>query len=194
MNKRDIVIIGGGAAGLVVASVASQLGLKVTLIEKEDKLGGDCLHHGCVPSKTLIRAARVAALMRRGNEFGLPGFQPQVDLGKVNDHVQSVIDHIQQHDDPQRFRGYGCEVIFGAAEFTDPHTVRVKQQVIHARRFVIATGSRPFIPPIEGLSQAGYLTNLDLFSLRELPERLVVLGVAPSALKWDRPSPVSAAG
>ncbi|NOY66813.1 MAG: FAD-dependent oxidoreductase, partial [Gammaproteobacteria bacterium] len=95
MSKRDLVIIGGGAGGLVIASVASQLGLKVTLIEKEEKLGGDCLHYGCVPSKTLIHAAKVASMMRRGKEYGLPSFQPEVDLGKVNDHVQSVIEHIQ---------------------------------------------------------------------------------------------------
>ena len=183
MSKRDLVIIGGGAGGLVVASVAAQLGLKVTLIEKENKLGGDCLHYGCVPSKTLIHAAKVASLMRRGNEFGLPSVEPRVDLGKVNDHVQSVIDHIQHHDDPERFRSYGCEVIFGAAEFIDPHTVRVNDQEIRGRRFVIATGSRPFIPPIEGLEEAGYLTNLDIFSLRELPPRLVVLGGGPIGLE-----------
>ncbi len=183
MSKRDLVIIGGGAGGLVVASVAGQLGLKVTLIEKEDKLGGDCLHYGCVPSKTLIQAAKVASLMRRGDEFGLPSLQPEVDLGKVNDHVGSVIEHIQHHDDPERFRGYGCEVIFGAAEFVDPQTVQVQGKAIHGRRFVIATGSRPFIPHIEGLEDAGYLTNLDLFSLRTLPPRLVVLGGGPIGLE-----------
>jgi pyruvate/2-oxoglutarate dehydrogenase complex dihydrolipoamide dehydrogenase (E3) component len=183
MKKRDLAIIGGGAGGLVVASVASQLGLKVTLIEKTDKLGGDCLHSGCVPSKTLIHAARVASLMRRGGEFGLESFDPQVDLGKVNDHVQSVIEHIQQHDDPERFRGYGCEVLFGAAEFEDAHTLRVDERTVHARRFVIATGSRPFVPPIEGLEEAGYITNEDLFSLRQLPARLVVLGGGPIGLE-----------
>lgn len=114
MSQRDLVIIGGGAGGLVVASVASQLGLKITLIEKAAKLGGDCLHHGCVPSKTLIHAARVAALMRRGPELGLPACEPDVDLGKVADHVQAVIDRIQVHDDPERFRGYGCEVLYMA--------------------------------------------------------------------------------
>jgi len=183
MSQRDLVIIGGGAGGLVVASVAGQLGLKVTLIEKEDKLGGDCLHYGCVPSKALIQAARVASLMRRGDTFGLPSVMPEVDLGQVNDHVRSVIEHIQQHDDPERFRGYGCEVIFGAAEFIDAHRVQVQDQQIRARRFVIATGSRPFVPPVEGLEEAGYLTNLDLFSLRTLPERLVVLGGGPIGLE-----------
>ena len=179
MAKRDLVIIGGGAGGLVVASVAAQLGLKVTLIEKHEKLGGDCLHSGCVPSKTLIRAAKVASLMRRGDEFGLDTHVPEVDLGRVNDHVQSVIDRIQLHDDPERFRGYGCEVIFGEAVFADPHTVRVNDQLIRGRRLVVATGSTPLVPPIDGLQQAGYLTNESLFSLRDLPRRLVVLGGGP---------------
>jgi len=188
MNKRDLVIIGGGAGGLVVASVAAQLGLKVTLIEKENKLGGDCLHYGCIPSKTLIHTAKVASLMRRGHEYGLPSIEPQVDLGKVNDHVQSVIDHIQHHDDPERFRSYGCEVIFGSAEFIDPYTVGVTSQPdhvqkIYGKRFVIATGSKPFIPPIKGLKESGYLTNLDIFSMRTLPPRLVVLGGGPIGLE-----------
>ncbi len=183
MNTRDLVIIGGGAGGLVVASVAAQLGLKVTLIEKEEKLGGDCLHYGCVPSKTLIQAAKVASLMRRGEEFGLPAVEPVVDLAKVNAHVKSVIEHIQPHDDPQRFRDYGCEVIFGTAEFIDPHTVRVNNEIINAKRFVIATGSRPFVPPIEGLQEAGYLTNIEIFSLQTLPERLLVLGGGPIGLE-----------
>ena len=183
MNERDLVIIGGGAAGLVVASVASQLGLKVTLIEKNEKLGGDCLHTGCVPSKTLIHTAKVASLMRRGGEFGLDALAPTVDLGKVNDHVQSVIDQIQLHDDPERFRAYGCEVLFGQAVFVDPHTVQVNERQIRARRLVVATGSTPLVPAIEGLEQAGYITNESLFSLRDLPRRLVVLGGGPIGLE-----------
>ena len=183
MSKRDLVIIGGGAGGLVVASVAAQLGLNVTLIEKRDKLGGDCLHYGCVPSKTLIHSARVAALMRRAGEFGLPACEPAVDLGRVVDHVQAVIDRIQVHDDPERFRGYGCEVIFGAATFIDVHNVQVDDRVIHGRRFVIATGSQPLLPPIEGLQDADCLTNETLFKLRELPQRLVVMGGGPVGLE-----------
>ncbi len=183
MKARDLVILGGGAGGLVVASVAAQLGLEVTLIEKAGKLGGDCLHYGCVPSKTLIHAARVASLMRRGPEFGLPACEEEVDLGKVADHVQSVIERIQVHDDPERFRSYGCEVLFGAATFTGPRKVQVNDQVIRGRRFVIATGSQPFVPPIEGLQDAGYLTNEDLFALRDLPRRLVVLGGGPVGLE-----------
>ncbi len=183
-EKKDLVIIGGGAGGLVVASVASQLGLNVVLIEKEKKMGGDCLHYGCVPSKTLIRSAKVASLMRRAQEFGLPIVEFDVDIVKINERVQSVIDKIQPHDDPERFRDYGCEVLMGeAAKFVDTRSVRVGDRVIRGRRFVIATGSRPFIPPIDGLEQVGYLTNLDIFTLRQLPPRLVVLGGGPIGLE-----------
>ncbi len=176
MSQRDLVVIGGGAGGLTIASVAAQLGLKVTLIEKEEKLGGDCLHFGCVPSKTLIKSAKVVALMRRATDFGLDAVNSKVDFGKVNDHVQSVIEHIQHHDDPERFRDYGCEVIFGHARFINSHSVQVNEIVIKAKRFVIATGSKPRIPSIQSLNEISYLTNLDIFSLRELPQRLIVLG------------------
>lgn len=176
MAKHDLVIIGGGTGGLIVTSVAAQLGLKVMLIERNEKLGGDCLHTGCVPSKTLIHAAKVASLMRRGSEFGLESVKPEVDLGRVSDHVQSVIDQIQPHDDPERFRDYGADVVFGHASFIDPHTVEVNGETIQARRFVIASGSSPFVPPIPGLEEVPYLTNESVFSLRELPSRLCVLG------------------
>jgi len=175
-NYRDLVIIGGGTGGLIVTSVAAQLGLRVTLIEHREKLGGDCLHTGCVPSKTLIHAAKVASLMRRGSEFGLDSMKHGIDLGKVSDHVQAVIEQIQPHDDPERFRDYGAEVIFGHAVFTDANTVEVNGQFIQGRRFIIASGSSPYVPPIAGLSGLPFHTNESIFSLRELPARLVVLG------------------
>ena len=124
-ERQDLIILGGGVGGLVIASVAGQLGRKVTLIEKSGSLGGDCLHYGCVPSKTLIESAKVASLMRRGEEFGLPQVIPRVDLSCVSKHVTDVIGAIQEHDDPERFRGYGCEVIFGSPRFLDPHRVEV---------------------------------------------------------------------
>ncbi len=183
MSEYDLVIIGGGAGGLVVASVASQLGLQVCLIEKENKLGGDCLHYGCVPSKTLIHTAKVAQQIRRAGDVGLPVSEPRVDMVAVNARIREVVEHIQQHDDPQRFRDYGCEVLFGAARFIDGHTVEVNAVRIRGKRFVIATGSRPFVPPIPGLEQAGYLTNIDMFSLPDLPPRLIVLGGGPIGLE-----------
>lgn len=186
MTQRDLVIIGGGAGGLVVASVAAQLGLEVTLIEKAPKLGGDCLHYGCVPSKTLLHTARVAHWMRHADRAGLAAVEPEVDMARVNARIRAVIEHIQQHDDPARFRDYGCEVIFGAARFVDAHTVEVDGQRIAGKRFVIATGSRPAIPSIPGLQEAGYLTNLDLFSLAERPRRLVVLGGGPIGLEMGQ--------
>jgi pyruvate/2-oxoglutarate dehydrogenase complex dihydrolipoamide dehydrogenase (E3) component len=182
-DRQDLVVIGGGAGGLVVASGAAQLGLKVTLIEKEPRLGGDCLHYGCVPSKSLIHAARVASLQRRGAEFGLASFDTVADLGKVNGYVQRVIAHIQQHDDPERLRAYGCNVIFGAPRFVDAHTLAINGQTLRGRRFVIATGSRPAIPAIEGLADTGYITHLDLFSLTALPPRLAVLGGGPIGIE-----------
>ncbi|MCC6611021.1 MAG: mercuric reductase [Burkholderiales bacterium] len=180
---RDLVVVGGGAAGLVVASGAAQLGLEVTLVEKEAQLGGDCLHYGCVPSKSLIHAAKVASLQRRGAEFGLAALDAKVDLGLVNGYVQRVIARIQKHDDPERFRSYGCEVLFGAPRFVDPHTLDIDGTTLRAKRFVIATGSRPAVPPIDGLAEAAYLTNLDVFSLDRLPARLVVLGGGPVGLE-----------
>nr|WP_301289542.1 mercuric reductase [Natronocella acetinitrilica] len=178
-----MIIIGGGVGGLVTSSVAGQLGLDVVLIERENKLGGDCLHYGCVPSKTLIRSAEVAHLTRRAGDFGIQAGEPVTDLGAVTDRVREVIESIQKHDDPERFRGYGVDVRFGEARFTGPHSVLVNGTELHGRRFVIATGSRPAIPPVPGLEEAGYLTNETIFGQRELPRRLGVLGGGPIGLE-----------
>ncbi len=179
-NKRqDLVILGGGVSGLIIASVAGQLGLKVTLIEKTDRLGGDCLHYGCVPSKTLIHSARVASLMRRGTEFGLPSVATEVDLNQVMQHVADVIETIQKHDDPERFRSYGCEVIFGRARFVDAHHVAIDGQNIAGRRFVIATGSSAAVPPVDGIKRIEFLTNETIFAHGRLPTQLLVLGGGP---------------
>ncbi len=183
MGQRDLVILGGGAGGLVVASVASQLGLAVTLIDKQPALGGDCLHYGCVPSKTLIHAARVAHLSRRAADYGIQTNVAPVDLARVMDGVRDVVGHIQKHDDPERFRSYGCEVLFGAASFKGAQTVEVAGRNIAARRFVIATGSRPFVPPIPGLAETGFVTNESVFSMQALPKRLTVLGGGPIGLE-----------
>lgn len=183
MKKQDLVVIGGGAGGLGVTSAAAQLGLKVTLIEKQAKLGGDCLHYGCVPSKTLIHSAKVAHLMRHADRFGLTSHAPEIDLKTINQHVQSVIDQIQVHDDPERFRSYGANVIFGDGQFLDRHTFEIAGEKISSKRFVIATGSSPFVPPIYGLDAIDYLTNETVFKLTTLPKHLVVLGAGAIGLE-----------
>lgn len=180
MARRDLVVIGGGSGGLVVASVAARLGLRVTLIEAEEQLGGDCLHYGCIPSKALIHAAKVAATVQRASQYGLEvGEMRPVDLARVNAAVRERIGVIQRHDAAERFRGYGCEVLFGAARFTGPDTVRVNGGELRARRIVVATGSSAFVPPIEGLDETGFITNREAFSLKALPTRLAVLGGGP---------------
>ncbi len=182
-RRHDLIVIGGGVGGLVTASVAGQLGLDVVLIERHGLLGGDCLHTGCVPSKTLIRSAEVAQTIRRAAEFGIDVAAPTVDLGAVMDRVRAVIARIQQHDDPERFRAYGVDVRFGEARFTGPNTVSVNGETLHGRRFVIATGSRPVVPGIPGLADAGYYTNENIFQLRTLPARLGVIGGGPIGLE-----------
>jgi len=186
LTARDLIVVGGGAGGLVVASGAAQLGLRVTLVERQDRLGGDCLHYGCVPSKTLLHAAHTADRLRRASTVGLTDAVPGVDMGRINARIQSVISEIQRHDDPERFRSYGCEVLFGAARLTGPHEVQVGERLWRGRRIVIATGSRPAVPAIDGLEEAGYLTSQDLFSLPELPGRLAVLGGGPIGVEMGQ--------
>jgi len=178
----DIGIIGGGAAGLTIASGASQLGAKTFLIEKERELGGDCLHFGCVPSKTLIRTAHVYHLMKNTEEFGLPRVEhPPVDYRDVVSRINSIIGTIQKHDSEERFCGLGAKVEFGEPRFIDEHTIHLEGQHLSAKNWVIATGSSPGIPPIEGLDKTAYITNKEIFSLDRLPKSMIILGAGPIA-------------
>ena len=180
----DVGILGGGAAGLTVAAGAAQFGAKTILIEKGVTLGGDCLHFGCVPSKTLIRSAGVWAQARRAAEFGLPELKlPPVDLGAVMDRVAAVIGRIQEHDSPERFCKLGAEVRFGTPAFADDHVVVVDGARVSARTWVVATGSGPALPPVEGLSEVPHWTNETVFHQRTLPGRLLVLGGGPIGLE-----------
>ena len=180
----DLGIIGGGAAGLTAAAGAAQFGAKTLLIEKEPRLGGDCLHYGCVPSKTLIRTAGLWAQARRAPEFGLPALTlPPVDLGKVMDRVHAVIETIQHHDSVERFCSLGAQVRFGNPQFVDDHVVTLENERISAKNWIIATGSGPAMPPVEGLSDVPFWTNETVFSQRTLPERLIVLGGGPIGLE-----------
>ena len=180
----DLGILGGGAAGLSAAAGAAQFGAKSVIIEKYKELGGDCLHFGCVPSKTLIRTAGVWALARRSKEFGLPEVKlPPVDLGAVMDRVQAVIAKIQEHDSTERFCRLGAEVRFGQPTFLDEHTVEVDGTRLSARAWIVSTGSSPALPPVEGIANVPYWTNEAVFSQRTLPARLLVLGGGPLGLE-----------
>ena len=180
----DLGVIGGGAAGLTAAAGGTQFGARTILIEKSPRLGGDCLHVGCVPSKTLIRTAGVWAQTGRLKEFGLPDVvRPPVELGAVMDRVQGVIDRIQEHDSPARFCSLGAEVCFGTPVFVDGHRVTVDGRTISAKAWIIATGSSPVLPPVEGLADLPVWTNETVFSQRRLPERLLVLGGGPIGLE-----------
>ncbi|MGB3532609.1 MAG: FAD-dependent oxidoreductase [Microcoleaceae cyanobacterium] len=176
--EYDIVIIGGGSGGLVVASAAAQLKAKVALVER-DRLGGDCLWYGCVPSKSLIHASRVAYEVKNASRFGIHTNPPDIEFAKAIGHVQKVIKTIEPHDSPERFRGLGVEVIFGDGKFIDGDTFEVNDRQLKARAFVVSTGSRPAIPPIEGLKEAGFLTNEKVFSLTQRPNSLAIIGAGP---------------
>jgi pyruvate/2-oxoglutarate dehydrogenase complex dihydrolipoamide dehydrogenase (E3) component len=178
----DIGILGGGAAGLTVASGAAQAGAKTLLVEKEKELGGDCLHYGCVPSKTLIRTAHVYHLMKNGEAFGLPTLEvPPIDYKDVATRIRSVISTIQKHDSEERFCGLGAKVEFGEATFIDEHTIRLNGNSISSKNWVISTGSSPSIPPVEGLDKTPFLTNKEVFSLDHLPKSIIILGAGPIA-------------
>ena len=176
----DIGIIGGGAAGLTTTAGAAQLGAKTLLVEKDKVLGGDCLHFGCVPSKTLIKSAHVYHQMKHAPDFGLPAVDlPPVDFRDISRRIKSVIDTIQKHDSEERFCRLGAKVVFGEAAFVDEHTVRVDGKPYSAKNWVVSTGSSPVAPPIPGLAETPYLTNREIFSLDRLPASMIVLGAGP---------------
>ncbi len=185
MGKRietDLCIIGAGSGGLSLAAGAVQMGADVVLLEGH-KMGGDCLNYGCVPSKALIAAGRHAHAMTTGAPFGVAPVQPQVDYAAAKDHVHRVIASIEPHDSVERFENLGVNVITEFGSFISPTEVQAGDAVIAARRFVIATGSRPFVPPIPGLESVPHYTNEDIFDLRERPEHLIVIGGGPIGME-----------
>ena len=179
----DICVIGAGSGGLSVAAAAAAFGVPVVLIEKA-KMGGDCLNYGCVPSKALLAAAKHAAASRRTTPFGLKEHRADVDFAKVQAHVHGVIAAIAPNDSKERFTGLGVQVIEGAARFADAKTVWVGDKFeIRARRFVVATGSSPSIPPIPGLAETPHLTNETIFDLKQCPEHLIIVGAGAVGLE-----------
>mgnify|MGYP001812645649 FL=1 len=175
-------VIGAGSGGLSVAAAAAAFGVHVVLLEKH-KMGGDCLNYGCVPSKAMIAAARYAHTMRAGKPFGITPVEPEIDYAAVNDHVQSVIAAIEPNDSVERFSGLGVTVIQAAGSFVDNATVRAGDRLIKARRFIVATGSTPFVPPIPGLDETPYFTNETLFDNREKLDHLIIVGGGPIGME-----------
>ncbi|MCF7917010.1 MAG: FAD-dependent oxidoreductase [Candidatus Omnitrophica bacterium] len=182
----DLIILGGGAAGLFAASVANTLGAKTAIIEK-NKLGGDCTWYGCIPSKVLIKSAEVAHNLCCPDQFGLSlSGDCQMKLDSVMGHVQDVISEIATHHRPEDLRKRGIEVIFGDPKFFDKDTIEVKEKKLRAKKYIICTGTHPLVPPIEGLSDIDYLTNETIFDLEKLPESLVVLGGGPIGIELSQ--------
>ncbi len=176
--KTDICVIGAGSGGLSVASGAAQMGARVVLIERGE-MGGDCLNYGCVPSKALLAAAEAAQAQRDSDRFGIRSVEPDIDFAAVQAHIKDVIAQIAPHDSQERFEGLGVDVIRAHAEFTGPKTVQAGDYEITAKRFVIATGSSPAVPPIDGLADVPYLTNETIFDVAEKPDHLIIIGGGP---------------
>ena len=176
--KPDLCVIGAGSGGLSVAAIAASFGVPVVLIER-DRMGGDCLNVGCVPSKALIAAGERAHVFRESGRFGIAPVSPEVDAGQVRAHIRGVIAAIAPNDSVGRYTALGVQVIRGDGRFTGPGTVEAGGVTIEARRFVLATGSRPAVPPIPGLAEAPYLTNETVFDLEERPRHLLVIGGGP---------------
>jgi dihydrolipoamide dehydrogenase len=175
---RNLVVIGGGSAGLVSAYIAAAVKADVSLIEKH-KMGGDCLNTGCVPSKALIRSARILSQSRRAEEWGFDKIDVTYDFGKIMQRVQKVVKQVEPHDSVERYTGLGVDVIEGEARITSPYSVEVNGMELRTRNIIVATGAGPFVPPIHGLEKIDYLTSDNLWQLRELPKRLLVLGGGP---------------
>lgn len=180
--KTDICVIGAGSGGLNIAAGAVQMGASVVLIEGH-KMGGDCLNYGCVPSKALIASAKQAFAMKKGTPLGIAPVDPCVDYAAAKDHVAKVIATIEPHDSQERFEGLGVNVIREWAKFLSPTEVQAGDKIITARRFVIATGSSPLVPPIPGLGDVPYHTNETIFDLRQRPDHLIIIGGGPIGME-----------
>lgn len=178
----DLCVIGAGPGGLTAASAAAQLGRQVVLIER-DAMGGDCLNRGCVPSKALLAAARHAHLIRSAADFGIAPSEPVIDFSRVMAHVHAVMASIEPDDSQERFEALGCTVIRKAARFLDRSTLEAGEFHVKARRFVIATGSSPWLPSLPGLESVPYFTSDNIFDSVALPKRLIVLGAGPMGLE-----------
>jgi len=177
-NGYDLVIIGAGSAGLTAAGFAVQLGARVAILDKH-RIGGDCTWTGCVPSKALLKVAKVAHQMRNANHYGLTPSEAAVDLKSVMSHVRNVIAQVYQHESPEALRANGIEAFLGDVRFLDPHTLIVGESTLTARHILLAIGAHPLIPPIDGLDDVEYLTYENIWNLEILPSHLLVVGAGP---------------
>ena len=178
----DVIVIGGGSGGLIAALGANSLGCKVALIENE-KLGGDCLNFGCVPSKTLIKAAKVTHLANNAEIYGVQGTKLRTDFKKVLKYVKSVQEKIGVHDSKERFEKEGITVYFGTARFISKNELTIKNKILKAKKFVLATGSSARLPKIEGIEKVQVLTNREIFSLKQRPKHLIIIGAGPIGIE-----------
>ena len=181
----DLCVIGGGSAGLSMTAGAAMLGRNVLLFEGAE-MGGDCLNHGCVPSKAILKAGKVAQSLRSGEKFGIKAVEPTVDWEAVKAHIKDVIETIAPVDSVERFEGLGATVITEYAKFVDANTVESETTRVRAKRFVISVGSRASAPPIPGLDTVDYATNENIFSLDTFPSHLLVIGAGPIGLEMGQ--------
>ncbi|TFH48091.1 MAG: FAD-binding protein [Lysobacterales bacterium] len=177
-KEYDIAIIGAGSAGLTAAAFAVQIGARVVLADKQ-RTGGDCTWSGCVPSKTLLKTAKVAQEIRSASRYGLEASKPVVDLKTVMAHVRTVVDEIAQEESPEALQAQGIDVFLGGARFLDANTLSVGEAMLSARHILICTGARPSIPPIAGLADIPFLTYETVWGMGALPHRLLVVGAGP---------------
>jgi pyruvate/2-oxoglutarate dehydrogenase complex dihydrolipoamide dehydrogenase (E3) component len=181
--RYDLIIVGMGSAGMVAAEFAPKLGIKVACVER-DRVGGDCLWTGCVPSKALLASAKAAHTMRHADLYGLPPVEPRIDTARVWARIHAIQRQLAStDDDPARFAAEGVDVLHGSARLTSPTTVRVGDDEHEARYVLLATGSRPATPPIEGLAEAGFLTSERIFELVRAPASLVMIGGGPISIE-----------
>jgi pyruvate/2-oxoglutarate dehydrogenase complex dihydrolipoamide dehydrogenase (E3) component len=184
--RYDLIIVGMGSAGMVAAEFAPKLGIKVAAVEGH-RVGGDCLWTGCVPSKALLASAKAAHTMRHAGMYGIEPVEPRIDTARVWARIHAIQHELAAtDDDPQRFEAAGVEVLLGAARLTSPTTVRVGEQEHEARHVLLATGSRPATPPIEGLAEARFLTSERIFELERPPESLVMIGAGPISIELSQ--------
>jgi len=182
----DLVVIGGGSAGLTAVTMAARLGARVLLVDRES-LGGDCLHYGCVPSKSLIASARMAHKMRNAEKYALRSIEPEIDFARVMDRVDSIKAEIGKHESPDAIRKLGVDVALGGASFIDEFTIEIDGSYsVTSNRFLIATGSHAVAPDIPGLEETGFINHVALFGLRKLPGRLAVIGGGPIGVEMGQ--------